>query len=259
MAHGLGMKRVREELGLAVWEVELAVETSLLRRLPDRTFDPVSVNAAKTDAERFQRLLAAEHRCNATQAAIRLGISPQRFKRLADRLAPVAVDEIQKYGRTLTIRYYRAADVDALADLVRADTELRAAARTLSRSEAARKAAATRKLNKERAVAARALLQRAMPCDNGDPIQVLVWAPWLRSESAALAEVERRRRKAQTRVERTAQRRLAWRRRWAEALGLPLERVPQPAGRPTPKAISAARDRPPPWARLGRSVDRVGG
>ena len=441
MARGLGLKKVRELLGLAVWEVELAVETSLLRRLPDRTFDPVSVNAAKADAERFQRLLAAEHRCNATQAATRLGISPQRFKCLADRLTPVAVDEIRKYGRTLTIRYYRAADVDALADLARADTELRAAARTLSRSEAARKAAATRKLNRERAVAAHAWLQRAMPGHDGDPIQVLIWAaalmeasgtrprplrrlaclhdpritellatlrtarlsspdldamlgsllplasevvtllteptdalgvpvdafpadfprlgdhlfapalhellsspptwflharadeelrraaqaaasraaadaarrhraeqaavdaanraatrlsdasvaelfslpvdvirqlrpgsgrwsaqhvagllrnppPWLRSESAARTEVERRRRKAQTRVERRAQRQLSWRRHWAEALGIPLERVPQSAGRPTPKAISAARDRPPPWVQPGRSANK---
>ncbi|MEV6153020.1 hypothetical protein AB0L53_21990 [Nonomuraea sp. NPDC052129] len=82
MARGLGMKKVREELGLAVWEVELAVETSLLRRLPDRTFDPVSVNAAKADAERFQRLLAAE------QAAVDAAI------RAATRLSDASVAEL---------------------------------------------------------------------------------------------------------------------------------------------------------------------
>jgi hypothetical protein len=69
LAKGFGRERVRELLGLAVWEVELAVETGLLRRLPDRTFDPVSVNTAQVDLELFRRLLAAERRCNTSEAA----------------------------------------------------------------------------------------------------------------------------------------------------------------------------------------------
>ncbi|MEU0571889.1 hypothetical protein ABZ297_41720 [Nonomuraea sp. NPDC005983] len=437
MARGVGRNRVRELLGLAIWEVELAVETGLLRRLPDRTFDPVSVNAALAEAERFRRLLAAEHRCNATQAAARLGISAERFKQIAADLPPVSVEEVRKYGRTLVVRYYRAADVDALADLAHADAELRAAARAYSRSEAARKAARTRKLNLARAVAARAEIEAAKPVPDGDPVQVLVWStalmeaasvwpgplrrlrlivdprvpplaatlrearmpraeleamlnallnrateliallvlpeaaerelgvpidqapadlprfgdhllshvlhelvsapppwllqaradqewrlaalaearraaaefsrrdqaeqaaveaaaraasrlsdtavaelfglppdairllrpnsgrwsaehvarllrntpPWLRTESAARAEADRRRRHADNRAARLAERQLSWRHRWAEVLGVPLEQVPPAIGRPSPGAIEAIRRESPSWAR----------
>lgn len=55
---GVGREKVRAELGLAVWEVELAAETGLLRRLPDRSFDPASVKAAQDDLEAFGRRLA---------------------------------------------------------------------------------------------------------------------------------------------------------------------------------------------------------
>ncbi|MEU6712460.1 hypothetical protein ABZ897_13350 [Nonomuraea sp. NPDC046802] len=437
MARGVGRERVRELLGLAVWEVELAVETGLLRRLPDRTFDPVSVNAAQADAERFRRMLAAEHRCNVSQAAARLGVSAERFKQIAAGVAPVAVEEVRKYGRTLVVRYYRAADVDALADLAHADAELRAAARAYSRSEAARKAATTRRLNLARAKTARAEVEAAKPAPDGDPVQVLVWTaalmeaagiwpgpvkrlrliadplvpplvatlrearlpradleamltalltrateligllvppaaaerelgvpldltptdlprfgdhlfshllrellsapplwlsqaradqelrqaahaethraaaeasrrrqaeqavveaadraasrlsnatvaelfglpaevtrllrpksgrwsaehveqllrntpPWLRTESAARTEADRRRRAADDRTARLAARRLSWRQRWAEVLGVPLEQVPQAIGRPTSRAIEAVRRESPAWAR----------
>ncbi|MFI0448914.1 hypothetical protein [Actinomadura sp. 6N118] len=154
---GLGREKVRKLLELAVWEVELAVETGLLRRLPDRTFDPVSVNAAMADIEYFRRVLAGERRCNATESAARLGIPVERFKKLAlvTGLSPVVTEELRKYGRILTVRYYRARDVDALADHVRADVELRSAARAVSRSQAAKKAAQTRKRNLAQAAAAR--------------------------------------------------------------------------------------------------------
>lgn len=434
VARGWGLKKVREQLGLAVWEVELAVEAGLLRRLSDRTYDPVSVNAALADPDHFRQLLAAEHRCNATQAAARLGISAERFKRIAADLTPIAVEEIRKYGRTLIVRYYRAADVDALADQARADTELRAAARALSRSEAAKKAAQTRKRNLEQARSARLAIDATMPAPETDPVQVLIWsaalmaaagtwpgplrrlrfiadprvpslieglrearlsrteleamlgallpraaelipllvppsaveqdlgvpvelmpeilprfgdhllasdlrallaAPppwllqaradeelrqaahaeiaraaaaeqaavdaavratsrlsddtvaeifglpvdvirplrpksgrwsaehvaallrrtpaWLRTESAARAEAERRRRNAEHRAARLAERRLSWRRQWAKAFGVPLDQVPKTIGRPTPKAINAARRHPPPWTHSTRS------
>ncbi|MEU8204709.1 hypothetical protein [Streptosporangium sp. NPDC049046] len=177
MAQGLGRNTVRQTLGLSVWEIELAATTGLLRRLPDRTFDPVSVRAAEADIEHFRQLLAAERRCTVTEASARLGVSSDRFKRIiaATGLAPVATEEIRKYGRILTVRYYRAADVDALADHVHADTELRAAARAVSRSEAARKAVQTRKLNLERAVAARAEIETIKPAFDADCVRVLLW------------------------------------------------------------------------------------
>ncbi|WP_157546505.1 hypothetical protein [Microtetraspora fusca] len=437
MARGVGREKVRKLLGLAVWEVELAAETDLLRRLPDRTFDPVSVNAAQSDAEHFRRLLAAEYRCNATQAGARLGISAERFKQIAADLTPVAVEEVRKYGRTLVVRYYRAADVDGLAYHARADAELRAAARSYSRSEAARKAARTRKLNLVRAETARAAIEAAKPAPDGDPAQVLVWTaalmevvgvwpgplqrlrlivdphvppliatlrearlpraeleamltalltrapeliatlvapkaaewklgvpvdktpadlprfgdhlfagilhelvsapppwllqaradqelqraalaeacrtateatrrhqaeqvivdaairaasqlgdasvagifglpvemirllrpksgrwsaehvagllrntpPWLRTESAARVEADRRRRHAENRAAQLAERRLSWRRRWAEVFGVPLDQVPQATGRPTRRAIEAVKRESPDWSR----------
>jgi hypothetical protein len=415
------------------------VETGLLRRLPDRTFDPVSVNTAQADLELFRRLFAAERRCNTSEAAARLGVSTDAFKRIAAvvGLVPVVTEEIRKYGRTLTVRYYRAADVDALADHARADTELRIVARAVSRSEAAKKAARTRKLNLARAAAARAEIGVMKPAPDADPVQVLLWAtalmavagiwpgplqplrrmsdrrvdsliatlcearlpraelegmlaelaerstelidllvspevaerelgvpvatlpadlprvgdhllapvlhevvssppswllraradreleqaahsearraaeevsrrrraeqsavddavrvvsrlsdesvaeifglsvdvirllrpnsghwsaefvaglsrrtpPWLQDETAARTEADRRRRATVTRAQRLAARRLSWRRHWSEAFGVPLEYVPEAIGRPTPKAIEAARRDPPRWAR----------
>ncbi|MEU9887630.1 hypothetical protein [Sphaerisporangium sp. NPDC051011] len=439
MVKGFGRERVRKLLGMAVWEVELAVETGLLRRLPDRTFDPVSVSTAEADLELFRRLLAAERRCNTSEAAARLGVSTDAFQRIAAvvGLMPVLTEEIRKYGRTLNVRYYRAADVDALADHARADTELRAAARAVSRSEAATKAARTRKLNLARAAAARAEIEVMKPAPDADAVQLLLWAaalmvvagiwpgplqplrrmsdrradpliatlrearlpraelegmlaelaersidligllvppeiaerelgvpvamlpadlprvddhllapglyelvssppswllraradreleraaraeaqraaeevsrrrraekaavdaavravsrlsdesvaeifglsvevirllrpksghwsagfvaglsrrtpPWLLDETAARREADRRSRAAATRARRRAARQLSWRRHWAEAFGVPLGDVPEPIGRPTPKAIEAARRNPPPWTR----------
>ncbi len=55
---GVGREEVRAVLGLAVWEVELAAETGLLLRLPDRSFDPLSVRAALDDLDGLRRRLA---------------------------------------------------------------------------------------------------------------------------------------------------------------------------------------------------------
>ncbi|MQY09489.1 hypothetical protein ACRB68_76150 [Actinomadura sp. RB68] len=432
---GMGREKVRAVLGLARWEVELAAETGLLRRLEDRRFDPASVEAALADLDAFRRSLAREERCNATASAARLGVSVERFKRVAAAagLEAVAEEEVRKYGKVLWVRYYRAGDVDGLADHVRADRELRAAARAVSRARAGPKAAATKKRNAELAMAAREEVERRRPGEACGPIGVLVWAvalmraagvalgwlrrfaevddprveeltavvrrarfpqdalearlaeirpraldaigllagprqvftalgvpatavpehvdqfgghvpeaalqelthapppwllharaeyelgraaaevarqdaeelaqrwhvaesaiesaaklsdaavadlvgisvevvrklrpksgrwspeyvqgvlaarpDWIRSEEAAWREVERRRRKEQARLERNRQKRLAWRRKWAEVFGVPLDSVPTTIGRPTGNAIKAAREHPPRWAR----------
>jgi hypothetical protein len=118
-----GRERTRAALGLAVWEIELAVATGLLVRREDRRFEADEVRAALGDVGTFRARLAAEHRLNATQAAARLGISRHRFARLVAQagLAPVGEEQLRRYGRTLTVRYYRAADVDELTPRVAAD------------------------------------------------------------------------------------------------------------------------------------------
>ncbi len=73
--------------------------------------------------------------------------------------------------------------------------------------------------------------------------------PWLQGEAAARREADRRRRATANRARRRTARRLSWRRHWAEAFGVPLEYVPEAIGRPTPKAIEAARRDPPHWTR----------
>jgi predicted DNA-binding protein (UPF0251 family) len=92
---------VRAALGLAIWEIELAIETGLLRRLPDRDFEATAVEAALADPEAFRGLLAAEHRLNAADAAGRLGISRQRFARVVKQagLEPVAEEQVHRYRR----------------------------------------------------------------------------------------------------------------------------------------------------------------
>lgn len=420
-----GREKVRAVLGLAVWEIELAVTAGLLERGADRRFDPEAVARAAADLDAFRALLAREHRLNATEAARRLGISAARFARVVAQtgLAPVAEEQVRKYGRVLTVRYYRAADIDGLAAYATADRVLREAVTAVGRSAAARKAAVTRTRNKERAAQARhelqalreqtgrgsavalvryaaalaanlpqgpgflrrfaadkavgalaamvkecrlradersALLDDVLPqareacaelvgpaeierqtgvdpsvfagrtdmvggCMTRDELEELLAAPpqwlaqaraaaaaqraraaeeravldaaqeaarltnetvadlfglpvdvvaalrprrnggfwhpqhvagflaapppWLHSEEAARAEVAvRAARPARARQART-DRRAGWRRTWAEKLGVPLEQVPKNCGRPTAKAVRAARANPPRWAR----------
>lgn len=89
---------------------------------------------------------------------------------------PVAEEDVHRYGRVLHVLYYRAGDVDAVADHVRADVELRAAATTVSREHAGRKAAATRRRNAQLARVARAELEQRKPPADAGAIDVLVWA-----------------------------------------------------------------------------------
>ncbi len=181
---GWGREKVRAALGLTVWEIELSVRTGLLQRLPNRRFDDESVRAALADTEAFRTRLAAEHRLNATEAARRLGVSRERFTRVvADTgLAPVAEEQIRKYGRDLAVRYYRAADVDSLPPRVGADIALRGAATAFGRSAAARKAAQTRARNRERAERARLELYAAEPVPDAHPTRVLAYAAGLTAD-----------------------------------------------------------------------------
>jgi hypothetical protein len=176
-----GREKVRAALGLAIWEIELAIETGLLRRLPDRDFEATAVEAALADPEAFRALLAAEHRLNAADAAGRLGISRQRFARVVKQagLEPVAEEQVHRYRRLLTVRYYRAADVDTLQPYVGADIALREAATAVGRSDAAQKAARTRARNRERAREARLELDAARPDDEASPLRVLRYAAGL--------------------------------------------------------------------------------
>lgn len=78
---------------------------------------------------------------------------------------------------------------------------------------------------------------------------------WSVDEDAAWAEVEQRQRRRETREQRKRQRMLGRRRTWAQVFGVPLASVPAKVGRPTPKAIAAAKAHPPPWATYGRCPD----
>jgi ATP-dependent RNA helicase SUPV3L1/SUV3 len=110
---GLSRERVREILSLAVWQVELAGETGLLQKLSNGRYDERSVHEAKTGGGKWRSALALESRLDATEAAARLGCNAKEFTRLASEhgLNVVATGT----GRRGTIRYYRAADVDAIA------------------------------------------------------------------------------------------------------------------------------------------------
>ncbi|QFG20512.1 hypothetical protein [Actinomadura sp. WMMB 499] len=135
------------------------------------------MSAAEADLDGFRARLALERRCNATEAAARLGVGIERFKRVVDAagLAPIAEEDVRKYGRILRVRYWRAGDLDELGDHVRADQELREAAIAAGLREAARKAAATRRRNIELAKVARIELELRRPRDEAGPVESLAW------------------------------------------------------------------------------------
>lgn len=70
---------------------------------------------------------------------------------------------------------------------------------------------------------------------------------WSLSEEAARAEGERRQREKEAREQRKRQRKLDRRRTWARLFDVPLEAVPENVGRPTHKAVAAAKAHPPRW------------
>ena len=155
------LEQVRSVLGLSNDEVQLAVEANLLKARGRRHYDAGSVLAAAADRKAWRARLGAEQRLNATEAAARLGVTTERFRRAvaANGVQPVKVEH-WRYG---LISYYRAADVDALAPWLVMDAAARHVAAVAKRPEAARKAAETRRRNAEEKRVAREQLAALMP------------------------------------------------------------------------------------------------
>lgn len=101
---------------------------------------------------------------NATEAATRLGVTTARFRRAAqaNNTSPVQ-REYWKYGRWIS--YYRAVDVDSLADWLVMDAAARHVDAAAKRPEAARKAAETRRRNAAQKNSARAQLAACLSID----------------------------------------------------------------------------------------------
>ncbi|MFI1580235.1 hypothetical protein [Embleya sp. NPDC020630] len=175
---GIGAARVGKALGLVPRQVRLAARTGLLAQHQDGTFDADAVARAAADPGPFLTALQREEPLTATEAAQRLGISRERFRRVARAAGLAVVDRVRvsRYGRDLEVRYYRTADVDTLHPHIAADRELREAARTVSRSLAAAKAAATRAHNRERAHHARSYLATLSPDQQTDPADAIAFA-----------------------------------------------------------------------------------
>ncbi|MDI2129171.1 hypothetical protein [Yinghuangia seranimata] len=191
---GMGAARVGQALGLVPRQVRLAARAGLLDQHEDGSFDAECVARAAADQRRFLDALHREEPLSARQAAARLHISRERFRRVA-RTAELPVVErqwLRRDGRDLEVCYYRTADVDALLPHVVADIELRAAAAVVARSQAAAKAARTRARNRERAYSARQLLSMRRPGTAGDPVETVLWAVALGAAHGSLAPRLRR-------------------------------------------------------------------
>lgn len=173
----IGAARVGKALGLVPRQVRLAARTGLLAQHQDGTFDADAVARAAADPA-FLTALSREEPLTASEAAHRLGIGREVFRRVAIAAALPVVDRahITRYGRDLEIRYYRTADVDTLAPHITADRELREAARTVSRSIAATKAAVTRAHNRALAHHARVALVELTPGAHTDPADTIAFA-----------------------------------------------------------------------------------
>lgn len=175
---GIGAARVGKALGLVPRQVRLAARTGLLAQHQDGTFDADAVARAAADPVPFLTALRREEPLTATEAAHRLGISRECFRRIAPAAGLPVVDRVRvlRYGRESEVRYYRTADVDTLHPHIAADRELREAARRVARSLAASKAAATRAHNRERAHNARRYLATLAPDRQTDPADVIAFA-----------------------------------------------------------------------------------
>jgi len=162
---GTPAQQVRVGLNLAVWQMRLAVEDGLLTRLSDASYEPVQVARALSDPERFHRELHAAERLNATEAAADLGVSVPVFKRAMSRVAlePAEVVDVRKYGQVLTVRKWRRGDLRRLvAPVIEIDEVLRESVAPVARSEAAKKAASTRRRNAEQRTAAVEQMESAL-------------------------------------------------------------------------------------------------
>ena len=113
---GVSRERVREVLSLADWQVDLAADTGLLQRADHGRFDQRSVTSARTAGRAWLAQLAVEYRLNTVDAAKRLQCSAKVFERLAAEHGLAVI--LTAHGRCGPTRFYRAGDVDGLADAV---------------------------------------------------------------------------------------------------------------------------------------------
>ena len=171
---GVVMAEVRQQLGLKVWQLHRATEVGLLRRHPKVGYSVEDVATALADLPDFLRRLDKVTLVNATEAAKRLNVSPARFTAAAEAAQLVVQAEEQwKYG---TIRYWLAADVDELVDVLVIDTAERSVRTAVGRPAAAKKAAATRARNKALAVAATKRVEVEFALCERNPVLAVRWA-----------------------------------------------------------------------------------
>lgn len=111
---GVSRERVQEVLSLAVWQVELAVESGMLDRHENGRFDPRSVNVARSSGKAWRDRLAMEYRLSAVDAAKRLHCSAKVFERLAANAGLNIIHTV--HGKSGNTRFYRAGDIDSLYD-----------------------------------------------------------------------------------------------------------------------------------------------
>jgi len=162
-AASLSTRKVRELLGpLSAEQLRRAVAAGLLKTRGRDHYDTASVLDAHANLEAWRERLAGEELLNATEAARRLGVTTERFRRAvtANDIKPVE-RTYWRYGRYIS--YYRARDVDSLASWLVADAAERHVEAVAKRPEAARKAAETRRRNLEAKKAARDRLVPLIP------------------------------------------------------------------------------------------------
>lgn len=187
---GVPYSKARRSLGLATWEMELAVNSGLLVQRKDGSVESRSLASAMSDPVSWRARLSDEELLNATEAASVLGVSVMRFHRLRKMVVPpikVQCSEPWKYGRT--IRYWRRGDVATLRSALiieSGERELRRAARAVDpaektkRSAAAKKAAATRRERAAAKLAAQAWLDATGIATSTDPLDVLAYGAAMR-------------------------------------------------------------------------------
>jgi len=137
----VGFEAVRQQLGLAVWQTELASRIGLLYRHPEG-YLLEDVAAIERDRDRFYTALARAEQINAPDACKILGVSRTHFDEIvvAGLLRPSGTGEF-RYG---TYSTYRRGDVDDLVSRVLELVAQRQAGIARRRSVASRQAQATR-------------------------------------------------------------------------------------------------------------------
>jgi len=183
---GTRYRIAQQRLGLAKWQMELAVECGLLGRKPDGLIEQNSLDQALNNLDAWMEELSGVEMLNATQAAAELGVSVAQFHRLRDLVVPpiqTCAAVPWKYGRT--IQYWRRKDVRRLRWALAVDEgerELRKAARRIDpgeaekRSASAKKAAQTRRAHAAEKDAACVWLEATGAGTSSHPLDVIAYA-----------------------------------------------------------------------------------